>query len=250
MACFVAFFQICVGDAENGPILCVHLVHRNVPNHFVHYTNHTCNSWVVSLTFVLCVGLETFGEVVSGEFLKVNHQLDRHESIFVVVREILVHDLHRLQIMYQCLADILVLVAPRRGKIVQKPDCSGGSVLERESGNVWFPSCCSRARDPLLCSCEQPQPVGDSEHVFVYPVYTLSILVVPLNLLLRVFGHTFFVVLDRVPSQLVGQVVSSPVVPEYPAIVPAVSDFLGSISQKTHRTPSAAPSDLDPFGIP
>ena len=67
--------------------------------------------------------------------------------------------------------------------------------------------------------CEQSQPFGDSEHVFVYPVYQLSILVVPLDRLLRVLGHTFVVVLTRVPRQLAGQVVASPVVPGYPAIV-------------------------------
>ena len=66
---------------------------------------------------------------------------------------------------------------------------------------------------------EQSQPVGDSEHVFVYPVYQLSIFVVPLNRLWRVLGHTFVVVLTRVPSKLVGQVVPSPVVPGYLAIV-------------------------------
>ena len=120
--------------------------------------------------------------------LQVNHQLKRRESIFLVVRDFLVHDLCLLQIKYQCLADVLELVAPRRREVVQKPHSSGGSVLlfvERESGNVWFPSRCSRARDPLFCLCKQSQPVGDSEHVFVYPVYQLSILVVPLDRLLR-----------------------------------------------------------------
>ena len=115
-----------------------------------------------------------------------------------------------------------MLVVPRRWKVVQKPDCSGGSVLlfvERESGNVWFPSRCRRARDPLLNLCEQSQPVGDSEHVFVYPVYRLSILVVALDRLLRVLGHTVVVGLTRVPSQLVGQVVASPVVLGFPAMV-------------------------------
>ena len=105
---------------------------------------------------------------------------------------------------------------------MQKPHCSIGSVLlflERESGNFWFPSRCSRARDPLLSLCEQSQPVGDSEHMFMYPVFQLSILVGPLDRLLRGLGNTVVVVLTRVPGQLVGQVVASPVVPGHPAIV-------------------------------
>ena len=132
----------------------------------------------MSLTVVLHVSLEAFREVVSGGCLKFNHQLNRYESIFLMVRDILVHDLHLLQITYQCLADVLVLVVPRRREVVQKPDCSGGSVLlfvERESGIVWFPSRCSRARDLLLSLHEQSQPVGDPEHAFVYPVPAFDI---------------------------------------------------------------------------
>ena len=145
--------ECCVADAEDSSVLRVHIVRRNVSYHPTHYANHTRQPGVVSLTLVLHISLEAFREVVSRGCLKVNHQLNRHESIFLVVRDILVHDLHLLQIEYQCLTDVLVLVVPRRGKTVQKPDCSGGSVLlfvERESGNVWFPSRCSRARDPLF----------------------------------------------------------------------------------------------------
>ena len=40
--------------------------------------------------------------------------------------------------------------------------------------------------------------------------------VAPLDRLLCVLGHTVVVVLTRVPSQLIGQVVASPAVPGYP----------------------------------
>ena len=33
--------QCCVADAEDGSVLWVHIVRRNVPYHSVHYANHT-----------------------------------------------------------------------------------------------------------------------------------------------------------------------------------------------------------------
>ena len=98
----------------------------------------------------------------------------------------------------------------------------GGSVLlfvERENGNVWFLSRSSRASNPLLSLCGHSQPVGDSEHVFVYLVYKFPRLVVPFGSLLGVIGNTIVVVLPGVPSQLIGQFVASPVVSGYPTIV-------------------------------
>ena len=59
---------------------------------------------------------------------------------------------------------------------------------------------------------KQSQSVDHSEHVFVYPMYQLPILVIPPDCLLRVHGHALVVILARVPGQLVCDGIASPVV--------------------------------------
>ena len=82
----------------------------------------------------------------------------------------------------------------------------------RGSGNVGFPSRFSSAGNLLFGLRKQSQSVGHSGHVFVYPVYQLSIFVIPPDCLLRLLGQALVVILARVPGQLVIGGIASPVV--------------------------------------
>ena len=110
----------------------------------------------------------------------------------------------------------------RGGPIVYKPDVSGGVNLLSmigECGNVGFPSRFGRTGNLLISLPQQSQSAGHSEHVFVYPMYQLSVLVVPPDCLLRELGHALVVILARVPGQLVSDGIASPVVLGNSAVV-------------------------------
>ena len=108
-----------------------------------------------------------------------------------------------------------MLVVPHWGSVMNEPDFSGGPVrlfVTGENGNVGSPSRFGSAGNLLFDLRKQSQSADHSEHVFVYPVYQLPILIVSPDCLLRVRGHALIVVLARVLSQLVCDGAASPVV--------------------------------------
>ena len=98
---------------------------------------------------------------------------------------------------------------------MNEPDFPGGPVrlfVVGENSNVGFPSRLGSAGNLLFDLRKQSHSVDHSEHVFVYPVYQLPILIVSPDCLVRVRGHVLIMVLARVASQLVCDGVASPVV--------------------------------------
>ena len=127
----------------------------------------------MSLHPVLYVNLEILRNADSCCGLKIDQELDGHDSAVLHFRVVFNHNFCSLQVLYHCLADVLMLAVPHGQSVMSEPNSPGGPVklfVIGKNGNVGFPSG-FRSTGNLLFGLRKPsQSVGDSEHVFVYLV--------------------------------------------------------------------------------
>ena len=103
-------------SAEDCAVLGMDVVGCNVSHHFVHDTYHTGQSRVVSSFLVPDVGLEIFRNAVSCGDLRIDHELDGHDSAVLFSPVLLICNLHSLWVLYHSLANVFVLVVSHGGR--------------------------------------------------------------------------------------------------------------------------------------
>ena len=157
----------------------------------------------------------------------------------------LIHNFCSLQVLYHCLADVLMLAVPHGQSVMNEPNSPGGPVKLFVSGEKW--QCCDSFWFQPYWQSFVRSAQGDSEHVFVYPVYQLPIFIVSPACLVRCGSGS------RIQQAcLRWRCLSCRIWRSYRCPHPAASDVLGSIlrlwlsallatiafSKNCHRSPS------------